>query len=173
MVRPELISSQGIGGNSRDSVLLHPCPRARFPLSLVLIDWRVVGTLEESAGLWWCARPLLGTLGPASCLLFAFRPLDPPPNAQTPDRWPCPLGAPVPEAIQMQQLGNRTKWRWKIAPEASYLRHALLCFVFSICRCPRTQASAAAQLHGEMAWPRARVLRQVVGLWRLLHAMGR
>lgn len=57
--------------------------------------------------------------------------------------------------------------------KASYLRCVLFCFVFSICRCPRTKASATDQLHCEMAWPHARVLRQVVGPGRLLHVMGR
>ena len=79
----------------------------------------------------------------------------------------------LPKAIQMQQLGDRAKWLRKIAPKASYLWCVLFCFVFSTCRCPRTKASSTAQLYGEMAWPCARELRQVVGLWRLLHAMGR
>lgn len=104
---------------------------------------------------------------------LCFVPVDSSPKAQTPDRWLSALRAPVPSALRMQQLGNRSGWLWKIAPKASYLRCALFCFVFSICFCPRTPASAAAPLPGEMAWPRARVLRQVVGLWRRLHAMGR
>lgn len=94
------------------------------------------------------------------CCLCALCPVAcPPVHRHLAAAGPLHSEHPLPKAIQMQQLGDRTKWLWKIAPKASYLRCVLFCFVLFcfICRCPRTQASATAQLHGEMAWPCARV----------------
>lgn len=34
----------------------------------------------------------------------------------------------LPKVMQMQQLGDRAKWLWKIAPKASYLWCVLFCF---------------------------------------------
>ena len=125
--------------------------------------------LEESVGPLWCARhPGQSWL----CVLSVVCVLCSPGHRHLTDG-PLRSGSPLPKAIKMQQLGDRAKWLWKIAPKASYLRCVLFCFVFSICCCPRTKASATDQLHGEMAWPRAKVLHQVVEPRRLLHAMGR
>lgn len=145
-------------------------------VSAVVVDGLSVGTQSPAIGI---GRSLvvrwapLGRFRSSVWSALCFVPVDSSPKAQTPDRWLSAFRAPVPSALRMQQLGNRSGWLWKIAPKASYLWCVLFCFVFSICFCPRTPASAAAPLPGEMAWPSARVLRQVVGLWRRLHAMGR
>ena len=153
------------------SAASYPTP----PVSLVLIAELACGGCSKSAywrnrvGPLWCARhPGQSWLGVLSvvCVLCS-------PGHRHLTDGPLRSGSPLPKAIKMQQLGDRAKWLWKIAPKASYLRCVLFCFVFSICCCPRTKASATDQLHGEMAWPRAKVLHQVVEPRRLLHAMGR
>lgn len=129
--------------------------------------------LRESVSPLRCAGGLLTTLLVQCliCCLCAFRPRDYAPWHLTLDHRPS--------LFRALSLTPYKCSSWETGPSGSGRYHLRLlisgvcCFVFSICRCPRTKASATAQLHGEMAWPRARVLRQVVGPWRLLHAMGR
>lgn len=128
------------------------------------LQWALKVCFPKQSGCW--GVPGTSTLKSLVCCLCAFCPGDFPKKAGHLTTSPPPSHTSV-------AVGRQAKWLWEIAPKASYHWAVLFCFVVSICRCPRTKASATAQLHDEVAWPAARVLRQVVGLWRLLHAMGR
>lgn len=130
-------------------------------------------------GCWWArteaisrapvaCRPQLATLGSESYLPSVCSP-----RAQTPACWSSALSAPLSQSHKNAAVGSQGQVAREDSTKTPYLRWVLVCFVVAICRCPSTKASATDQLQGEMAWPRARGPRQVVGPWRLPHAMGR
>lgn len=89
------------------------------------------------------------------CPLCALLPIDCPPVRRHLTAWPL-LGAPLSQSHKNAAVGSQGQVALEDSTQASYLRCVLVGFVFSICRCPRTKASATDRRRGEMAWPGAK-----------------
>lgn len=102
----------------------------------------------------------------APCQLFLFT------VPQRHRHWTAgPLHSEAPSRSHTQAaVGRQGQVARKIAPTAPYLRCVL--FIFPICCCPRTEASATAQLHGGNSLALCRGLHQWLGC-RGTASMGR